>query len=423
MSNPLSGGFLHIIIRVVSVVTVHFFHKIFFTLLLLCGSLAVRAQHVSSDYPDSDTTVWFVNVYPGSVFYELEGHSAIRIKTGEFDIAVNYGMFNFDDPNFLYRFVKGETDYMVGAYPWSSFENEYRGAGRRIVAHRLNMTGEQKSKLIDLIVENLRPENRVYRYNYVLDNCATRPLRMVELAIGDTLLVSNPVHIPVKKSFRDYMRYYHENYSWYQFGIDLALGKGIDREITAREMTFAPVTLDDQIGEITIGLNSQNNLVSESEVWNDVSPSNMVEPPTPFLLSPCFIFWLIACLCGIYGFFKVYRYRRYPKIVATVTYGVYGLAGLLIAFLVFISVHESTSPNINILWLNPLCLIPAITLWIRRAKRFNCWYFLFNFVMLLALYVLWIAGYQSPNPAFLPMTLIDMELTVLYLYLNSKNSE
>lgn len=33
------------------------------------------------------------------------------------DLAVNYGIFDFDSPNFIYRFVKGETDYMVAAIP------------------------------------------------------------------------------------------------------------------------------------------------------------------------------------------------------------------------------------------------------------------------------------------------------------------
>lgn len=370
-----------------------------------------------------DTTVWFVNVYPGSIFYELEGHSAIRIKTCQADIAVNYGMFSFDSPNFLYRFVKGETDYMVGAYPWAQFEYEYKSSGRRIVSRELNMNSEQKEKLIRLIENNLRPENRVYRYNYVLDNCATRPLRMVELAIGDTILLGTPAMAPDLTTFRNYMRHYHRNYSWYQFGIDLALGNGIDRPIDNREKSFAPVVLDDQLSTARIGSTEGPLLVVETDVLNDTAPDGCIEAPTPWWFSPTFVMWTLAIVCGWYAISRAYKRRKFARFLASITFGLYGIAGLLIAFLVFISVHESTSPNVNLLWLNPLCLIPVVTLWFRGLVRFNCWYFLFNFVMLLAVLVLWTIGYQSPNAAFIPMVLFGLLLSGLYLALNGGSTK
>lgn len=363
-----------------------------------------------------DTTVWFVNIYPGSEIYELEGHSALRIKTCDFDMAINYGMFSFETPNFVYRFVKGETDYMVGAIPWDYFIHEYQKSDRRIVSNRLNLSPEQKEKLIDLVNENLRPENRVYRYNYILDNCATRPLRTVELAIGDTILLSSPTSWPEKDSFREYMRYFHRNYPWYQFGIDLALGHRIDKPVTVRECSFAPVLLDDQLRNARVGGPNGLELVSETTVLNDVDPENVVLKPTPWYLTPIFVAWLISLLVAFSILYRFINKRPLPRIVISVLYGVYGLAGLLIAFLVFISVHEATSPNVNILWLNPLCFIPAVGIWIKKAKKVNTWYFLLNFVLLLALIVLWFTGYQSPNSAFIPLVLLDLLISGLYPY-------
>ena len=124
------------------------------------------------------------------------------------------------------------------------------------MAHELNFTPEQKARLVDLLKENVKPENAVYRYNYVKDNCATRPLRAVELAAGDSLrLAPAPFEanssIPV--TFRNIMRHYHKNYPWYQFGIDIALGSGIDYLLSRREMTFAPAELDKMLVNAEVG--------------------------------------------------------------------------------------------------------------------------------------------------------------------------
>ncbi len=90
-----------------------------FVITLVAAVLGLSAQN--------DTVVSLVTCYPGSDVYELEGHTAIRVDMGEGrDYAVSYGIFDFDAPNFIYRFVKGETDYMVGLVPWDYFISSYR---------------------------------------------------------------------------------------------------------------------------------------------------------------------------------------------------------------------------------------------------------------------------------------------------------
>ncbi len=88
---------------------------------------------------------------------------------------VNWGLFDFAAPNFVYRFVKGETDYLAGASSTDRFLEIYRREGRKVVEQTLDLTPEEALRVVELTYLNLRPENRVYRYNYVLDNCATRP--------------------------------------------------------------------------------------------------------------------------------------------------------------------------------------------------------------------------------------------------------
>ncbi len=366
----------------------------------------------------TDTVVSIVTFYPGSTYYELEGHSALRLQfPGGPDIAVSWGLFDFNTDNFLYRFVKGETDYQAGAAPWDWFLDTYRTQGRRAVEHRLNFTPEQTRRLIELVKDNLREENRTYRYNYVKDNCATRPLRLVELAAGDTIHLS-PSAMEADSStpvtFRNVMRRYHRNYPWYQFGIDLALGSGIDYPINRRETTFAPVLLDQQLHDATVG---GHPLVAAENVLLDFAPDNAVQPPTPWYLTPMAAAMLLL-LTTVAVTMRDWRRQSVTRWFDAVMFGVFGLAGCLLTFLIFVSVHEATSPNWLYAWLNPMCLIPTVFIWLKKCKRLLISYQIANFATLFALCIAWYWLPQSANPAFLPIILADALRSINYIAIN-----
>lgn len=233
----------------------------YFTTLLIIIALAfgftsgAKAQASSPPAaPDSVISVSLLTAAPGSEIYQLEGHSGLRIRTTRVDYVANWGIFDFNQPNFIYRFVKGETDYCVGLIPFSYFMSEYAYEHRRVLEQTLNLTPGQTQRLVTLVNEAVRPESRTYRYNYVLDNCATRCIGIVEEATGDSL------HFPVamaelgdEVTFRSVMRRYHRNYPWYQFGIDMALGSGIDYPLSVRQTAFAPVVLSEIAAHATIG--------------------------------------------------------------------------------------------------------------------------------------------------------------------------
>ena len=142
--------------------------------------------------------VSLITCWPGAEVYELCGHEAVRVRGINPDGTVtdsvwNYGVFDFAAPNFLYRFVKGETDYMLAAYPTSMFMPEYMAHGRRVVEQDLNLTREETARLVALLREEARPENRTYRYNYVKDNCATRILDRIDEAVGHPVVYPDSV--------------------------------------------------------------------------------------------------------------------------------------------------------------------------------------------------------------------------------------
>lgn len=368
----------------------------------------------------SDTIkVSFITCYAGSDIYELCGHSAIRLKYNGEDVAVNYGMFNFNAPNFVYRFVKGETDYMVGAYPFDRFVESYKRAGRRIVEQELNLSQSQARRLVDLIMINLRPENRVYRYNYVKDNCATRPLAIIEKAIGDTIKLAKPNIDTEGWSYRDEMRYFHKNYDWYQFGIDLALGSGIDYVISNRKKGFAPEMLEQLLSNATtVDDNGKEiRLVKATNVIYEGEPGGAQLSPTPWLLSPMTLFSLLLVVVAWLSWQDIKRGKT-TRWIDALMFTAFGLLGLLMTFLVFISVHEATSPNWLLLWLNPLCFIPVVGLWLKKCKRMVFCYYFANFVALFLLAVAIVISGQSINAGVVPLILCDLLRTATYLYIN-----
>ena len=365
----------------------------------------------------SDTAVYFLNIYPGPDIYELEGHSAIIVDIpGRPAAAYNFGVFDFDQPNFVYRFVKGETDYRAVRQALEPFLAYYARQGRRAVAHRLNFDGAQTARLVQLLEENVRPENAVYRYNYVKDNCATRPLRAVELAAGDTLQLApapfeaQPLTVP---TFRNVMRHYHRNYPWYQFGIDLALGSGIDYQLTRREIAFAPTELDGMLANATAG---GRPLVAESFPIINRGPEDAIMGATPWYLAPMFVCWLAFALV-LWIVIRDLKHRRVTRWVDAAYFALMGVAGCLLTFLIFISVHEATSPNWLYAWLNPLCLVVPALIWIKSAKNVLFCYQIINFALLILLCVGWAFLPQSANPAFLPLILADLLLSGRYIYL------
>lgn len=365
----------------------------------------------------ADTVASIVNFYPGPVFYELEGHTVLRIQYPDGrDIAYSWGHFDFNTDDFVYRFVKGETDYSGGASDWQWFRYFYERDGRRAVEHRLAFTPEQTRRLVALVEDNMRPENRVYRYNYVKDNCATRPLRLVELAAGDTIFLAEYT-LPDsgrQLTFRNVMRHYHAHYPWYQFGIDLALGAGIDYELDNREAAFAPTVLDGQLPGATIG--GKVPLVAERRVILDFPPDYAVEPPTPWYLTPMAVALLVLALSVAFTVRDWHR-RRVTRWFDALLFGIFGLAGGLLTFLVFISVHEATSPNWLLAWLNPLCLIPTVFIWLKKCKRLVYCYQIANFAALLALCLAWPWLPQSANAAFWPLLAADALRAFSYIRL------
>ena len=381
--------------------------------LLAISFTAGAANREGSDtvpvHPVDELTVSILTCSPGSEIYELCGHAALRIRDSKSDVVWNYGVFDFNEPNFVYRFVKGESDYMLAGAFFNDFMYQYVNRGSRVVEQVLNLNAEEKLRLAQRLWEESLPQNRTYRYNYVKDNCATRILDRIEETADAKLIYPDTLYFP---TFRREMMNYHGNYPWYQFGIDLALGEDLDLPLNGREDMFVPMVMNKKL-ESTF-LSDGRKLVSSENVIFEGS-NDVVLPPTPWWRTPAFLFWLIFSAVAVMAVSRV-KSRAAWKTVYAVWFTLIAAAGAVVTFLVFVSSHEATSPNMFIFWMNPLQIIVPIAVLFSRLRKIGIAIAVWNTIILLWQSTAILFSGRGAQPAFLPIMLTTLLLSAMYAY-------
>lgn len=197
---------------------------------------------------------------PGEEVYARFGHSAIRVQDDEagMDLVFNYGLFSFEQPHFYSRFIKGETYYQLGAQYTESFYWDYAAEGRQIYSQKLALTDDQATEIFRALQVNYMPNNREYLYNFVFDNCATRPYRLIAHALGgeDTIRQSHKLHCAesadstdsksTPMTYRERIEHCVGKNSIEAFGINLLLGAKADAEA---DSLFLPECLMNYMAE------------------------------------------------------------------------------------------------------------------------------------------------------------------------------
>ncbi len=293
---------------------------------------------------------------PGKEVYSLYGHTAIRYTDYKknIDLAINYGMFSFNKPFFILRFIFGLTDYEMGITPFYIFREEYQSNGREIIQQELNLTKEEKTAIIKALEENFLPENRIYRYNYFYDNCTTRARDILIDNINGR--VEYPNRQDKYPSFRKMIHLSNEDYPWARFGNDLLLGVKADQSTNMEEQEFLPINLMNDFSSAIIKDKKGNNrpLVCKETKVVEVGAQTI---ESEFPLRPRTCAWIVFALiiCVILAEFLL---KKDFWLFDTLLMVLDGCAGIII-FLMFFSEHPTTSTNLQILLLNPLPLFFA----------------------------------------------------------------
>ena len=376
--------------------------------------LPFPAEPVPSQEQQEDSVrVSLVTFYPGSEPHNIWGHSEIRVQQGPVDLYFNYGVFDFQAPAFMWRFMLGETDYLCMPVPraYATMGME----GRRMVEQELNLPQDRAIAVRHFLWYNAQPENRTYRYKFLSDNCSTRPRDIIEMAAGEGL--QYPAMGDTTVTYRDILAHYCRNYAWEKFGIDLVLGWDVDTVLDQRATMFIPMILMDAIDRATIKTDSVTMpLVKATTVPVDASTAGKVKPPTPWYISPMAVALLVLLLTLLVST-RDWRHRDVSRWFDTMLFTTGGLAGCLLFFLIFFSTHEATSPNINVAWLHPLLLLLAVLPWFKKTRTAAGWLHALNALVVSLLMLAWPWQPQVGNIAFFPLmaALVVRSLTNVWL--------
>ena len=300
----------------------------------------------------------------GDEIYSYFGHSAVRIKDPLLgvDYVYNYGIFSFDAPHFVWRFSKGETDYLLAGERMDSFMDSYHKELRSVYEQVLDITQSEKQSLFDALVENAKKENRVYRYRHFSDNCSTRVRDQLEKCVNHQLEYDTSKD--TKLSFRQLVDLCVPGNSWDGLGIKLALGIPADKVTTYAEKMYLPEYLSNDMAHATIKRNGvvvpflkpRTTIYEAPTVKSDFS-----------LTSPAVVVNLFLIIVAGLTFFEYNRKKRMVTLDFWVFF-TFGFAGLLLSFLCFISVLEATSWNLNLIWALPTHFFFAF-LWLFPSLR------------------------------------------------------
>lgn len=369
-------------------------HNIIIVTLSALLLFFVRATYVCAQtlhFSDS-VKVSLLTCSMGPDAYERFGHSGLRLqdqKNPNLDVTFHYGVFNFDTPDFVYRFVKGETDYELGACLTQQFIDSYRRRGLGMTEVWLRLSPEQTRRLADLLIDNYRPENRTYRYSFFFDNCATRPYNRINLATDNQIRYDSTWVNGI--SLREMVRKKSGRNNWLDFGISLAVAIRSDQPTTYQEQMFLPEYLERALRHAEIPTRVGEStwympLVERRDTLLTMTPEVKAKIDDTDPISPLTVLGVLAIIAIILSVPAMIRLKFWATMTHNMGYVlccnifdsllmlVSGVAGSILWFLNFVSEHPAVDHNLNCLWLLPTDIFMAILIWIPSCQRYTFWY-------------------------------------------------
>ncbi len=373
--------------------------KIFFLFLL---PLFATAQITLSD--SAEIRVVTCGPYQGEL-YSAFGHSAFRIndpKNG-FDIIFNYGIFDYNQPNFYLNFAKGFMLYKLGVQNYARFKRGYISENRYIHEQILNLDSTQKQAVFDFLQFNSLPENNQYFYDYYYDNCATKIRDVLKESLGDNLVFDGS-YIDTEYSLRDLTDIYLEHQPWGDLGIDLCLGLPIDKIATPQEYMFLPDYIEAGFNHAAIIKNgNEKPLVKSTEITYDSTPVEFQKTwNTPW-------FWFSAvCIIGLILTFIEIFLSKWFRVFDILLFTIVGILGWFFLALWTLTNHTAAYNNLNVLWAVPLHFPIAFILIAKKTKSWVAGYFKIVALLYLLLLILWAWLPQDLHNTLVPLMILLM---------------
>jgi hypothetical protein len=330
---------------------------VFFALFLGSATISFGQNKILSE----NAKVSVLTCGTGNESYSLFGHTAIRITDTEhfIDIVYNYGAFDFNTPNFVAKFTKGDLQYFAVAHSFSDFMNEYNYERRSVYEQELNIPHALKQKLFDNLNTSLASGESHYTYKFIDKNCTSMVVDIINKTLDTVAIVKN---IDTDITYRTILYPYFDGHFYEQLGTSIIFGRKVDRLGT---QIFLPSELQKSLKKI---LYKDQPLAKENKtllLFNETTPVSW--------WNNCYSYLLFLVVIVIAN-------RKLSNQLYLFTMGLLGLFFLAVGFY---SSHLELGYNYNVLLFNPAALALLYFYYMKNKK----WIYALSLFNLAALFV------------------------------------
>ena len=363
--------------------------------LVLLSTSGFSQRFILSD----SATISVITCGPyGKELYAAFGHSAIRVNDPElrFDAAYNYGVFDFNQPNFYLNFARGYLYYKLGVYNYIDFRDYYIEHNRFVHEQVLDLTAEQKQQIFDYLNWNSKPENQTYRYDYFYNNCATK-IRDVFAEVLQKDLTFDGSFIKTDYTIRELTDLYLKPQPWGDLGIDICLGLPMDKKASPYEYMFLPDYVESSFDHATV--NNQPIVKKKNIIFTPHPEEDSFE-----LFHPWIVFGFFLALTLALSFYD-WKRKKITKWFDVLLFSVVGWVGILLLILWVATDHQAAARNLNLLWAFPLHAIAAVLLIKKKSSDFLIKYFQMTAILLGSTLLFWWLLPQQLNVFLIPVVI------------------
>ena len=317
--------------------------KIIFLLFLF---ITVQFNFAQNIQLSTEAHVSVITCGVGNESYSLFGHTALRVQdsVNAIDVVYNYGAFDFNTPNFVMKFTKGDLQYFAVVHSYTDFINQYQYEKRSVYEQELNIPANLKQKLFDNLNTSLASGESYYTYKFIDKNCTSMVVDILNKTLKSNVIVKKE---DTTITYRSILYPYFDGHFYEKLGTSIIFGTKVDQLGT---QLFLPYELQKSLNKVSF---ENYPLVKENKTLLDFKneiPFSWWNNPYTYIMLLSFIVFINKKSINL----------LYLSIMAVI--------GIFFLFIGFYSQHLELGYNYNILLFNPTLLGLLYSYWTKNKK-------------------------------------------------------
>jgi hypothetical protein len=300
-----------------------------------------------------------VTIDPGDELTMWWGHTAVIVRDTLRDVSrfYNYGLFTFEQDNFVLNFIQGRLIFWVGDWDVSGALRYYQSLNRSIRIQYLNLTPQKRLEMAHFLAQNVLPQNREYLYDHYRDNCATRVRDLIDKIVDGQFFEATQDR--GRMTLREHTRRHTYQNPIMDWVLMFLMSDTIDEPIRQWDEMFLPTELERYLSNFNyINENDSTiSLISRTEIFFQAVNRDPVPEKapshTPWFFAASIFLSVIILLSS--------KFKKGSNIFNGIIYLlfgiIFGLMGLVLFVLSQFTDHTVTFGNENLFYANPLTFL------------------------------------------------------------------